>query len=212
MYKNVLKAATPGSRSAASRKAWLSRQRALTSAAPSLASRLANPDGGFTYSPTTDSEPKTGYAVSPYPQHSFAKKASEMTAQDVMDYIISKREVLSDPEAHIGAWHDPATGTVYMDVSVVVKTPKQARDLSLKHDQIAYFDISKGSSVTVNQNATSGGVAKGDLTKNELVLMNGPGALTVDGMDRIYKALTGKAFTPSERAQAQAKLTAPPKR
>jgi len=42
--------------------------------------------------------------------------------------------------------------------------------------------------------------------KNEFVLMNGEGALTVEGMERIYKALTGKGFTPEERIEAQQEL------
>lgn len=44
--------------------------------------------------------------------------------------------------------------------------------------------------------------------KNELVLMNGKGAMTVEGMERIYKALTGKDFTPDERVLAQKEIDA----
>lgn len=42
--------------------------------------------------------------------------------------------------------------------------------------------------------------------KNEIVLMNGKGAMTVEGMERIFKALTGRDFTPSDRETAQKKL------
>ena len=44
--------------------------------------------------------------------------------------------------------------------------------------------------------------------KNELALMNGAGAMTVEGMERVYKALTGKDFTPAERITAQKKIDA----
>lgn len=199
--------------SKASTKAWLSRHRGvvpIADAVGTLFGRLSQPDGGFTYSAKTNSEPKDGYALSPYPEHSFAKKASEMTSDDVMDYILSKGDLLKDPKHHVGAWHDPVSGTAYMDISVVVKTPKEAHALCKKHDQIAYFDIKQMKSVTVDQNATSGGVAKGEsmANENELVLMSGKGAMTVEGMERIYKALSGKDFTPAERVTAQKKIDA----
>lgn len=44
--------------------------------------------------------------------------------------------------------------------------------------------------------------------KNELVLMNGKGVMTVEGMERIYKALTGKNFTPDYRVLVQKKIDA----
>ena len=129
MYAKVLK------NTAASTKAWLSRNRGVVPVADAVGSlfgRLSKPDGGFTYSAKTNSEPKEGYALSPYPEHSFAKKASDMTSGDVMDYILSKADILKDPKHHVGAWHDPATGTAYMDISVVVKTPKEAHALCKK--------------------------------------------------------------------------------
>ena len=44
--------------------------------------------------------------------------------------------------------------------------------------------------------------------KNELVLMNGKGVMTVEGMERICQALLGKGFTPAERKLAQSKIDA----
>lgn len=210
MYSKVLKD------SAASTKAWLTRDRAkqtlpISAAVGTLFSRLSKPDGGFTYSAKTNSEPTDGFAVSPYPEHSFAKKATDMTSDDVMDYILSKADILKKPGHHVGGWHDPETGMAFMDISVVVKTPKEAHALSKKHDQIAYFDIKKGASVTVDKNATSGGVTtKGEsmADQSEIVLVSGKGAMTVEGMERIYKALTGKDFTPAERERAQSKIDA----
>ena len=40
------------------------------------------------------------------------------------------------------------------------------------------------------------------------VLVNGPDALTVAGMERIWVALTGKQFTPEERNACQEKIDA----
>jgi len=44
--------------------------------------------------------------------------------------------------------------------------------------------------------------------KNKLVLMNGERAMTVEGMERIYKTLTGKDFTAADRVMAKKKIDA----
>ncbi len=44
-----------------------------------------------------------------------------------------------------------------MDISVVSQDEKAAEKLAKDNDQIAYFDLAKGKSVTVNAHATSGG-------------------------------------------------------
>lgn len=210
MYSKILKD------TAASSKAWLSRARGTkdlpwVKSAGNLFSRIGTPDGGFTYSPKLNSEPKEGFALSPYPEHSFAKDAKDLKADDVVDYILSKANMLRDPKNHVGAWHDPETGRVYMDISVVVKSHKEAEALCKKHDQIAYFDIKSMKSVVVDQNATSGGVSKGEnmaTKKSEVALVSGDGVMTIEGMERIYKTLSGKNFTDAERAAAQKKLDA----
>jgi hypothetical protein len=124
-----------------------------------LFERVSKPDGGFTYSPLDSSQPEKGFAVSPYPERSFAKNLENFTGHDLLDYIETNRDMFKKKNNYIGAWNDPATGKVYLDISVVSKTEDEAKKLALKHDQIAYFDLAKGESVTVNQNATSGGVS-----------------------------------------------------
>lgn len=42
--------------------------------------------------------------------------------------------------------------------------------------------------------------------KPSLVLVNGSDALTVEGMERIFKALTGKDFTHEDRVKCQKKI------
>lgn len=44
--------------------------------------------------------------------------------------------------------------------------------------------------------------------KPSLVLVNGSDALTVEGMERIWNALTGKDFTPETRIWCQEKIDA----
>jgi N-acetylglutamate synthase-like GNAT family acetyltransferase len=68
--------------------------------------------------------------------------------------------MLTQPEHYLGAWHDPASGKVYLDVSVVMQDQNRAHQLALDKDQIAYFDLGNFASVTVNAQATSGGAGK----------------------------------------------------
>jgi ADP-Ribosyltransferase in polyvalent proteins len=123
-----------------------------------LYERVMKPDGGFTYNTVTADQPVEGYALSPYPARSFAKSASELSPVDIATYAVHNEDVLEQPDHYIGAWHDPASGKVFLDVSVVKKDADEAHELCLKHDQIAYFDLKAGKSVTVNASATSGGV------------------------------------------------------
>ena len=44
--------------------------------------------------------------------------------------------------------------------------------------------------------------------KPRLTLIKGSVALTVEGMEHLYNAITGKAFTPEERVQCQERLDA----
>ena len=44
--------------------------------------------------------------------------------------------------------------------------------------------------------------------KPSLVLVNGSDALTVEGMERIWNALTGEDFTPDDRILCQEKIDA----
>ena len=124
-----------------------------------LTDRLRAPDGGFTYNPTTNSEPTRGYAVSPYPDRSKVLQAGDLTEEDLTGYIVKNWDLLQQPGHHLGAWHDPKTGKVYLDISVVKNSAKAAKALALKRDQIAYFDLAKGVSVDVNRAAKSGQAA-----------------------------------------------------
>ncbi len=44
--------------------------------------------------------------------------------------------------------------------------------------------------------------------KPSLVLVNGSDALTVEGMERMWNALTGEDFTPEDRIRCQEKIDA----
>ena len=119
--------------------------------------RLAKKGGGFTYQPRIDSEPKTGFAVSIYPKDSFSKPAADFTANDLVDYLVAHKDMLSNPQVHVGGWNDPDSGRIFLDLSVVVPDQAAAEKLAQDHDQIAVFNLGSGETITVNKDATSGG-------------------------------------------------------
>lgn len=123
-----------------------------------MVDRIKQPDGGFTYQPLSQEEPTEGYAISIHPDRSFAADASDLEYEDIESYILKNADLLSQESNYLGAWHDPASGKVFLDVSRVTNDPSEAHELALQYDQIAYFDLGKGASVTVNPEATSGGV------------------------------------------------------
>lgn len=124
-----------------------------------LLERINQPDGGFTYSPLSGKEPKEGFALSLYPQHSHAVGLKELKPVDIVRYYKANKSLLKEKGNYLGAWHDPATHKVFFDISTVVPTAHAAERLALRHDQIAYFDLKHGKSITVNRHATSGGQA-----------------------------------------------------
>jgi hypothetical protein len=112
-----------------------------------MLARIQEPDGGFSYQPLTGDEPRDGFMV------------FELTFMDMARYVAKHRTMLRDRSNYLGAWHDPATGKVFFDISRRVTSRGEAHRLAARHDQIAYFDLGAGKSVTVNASATSGGVA-----------------------------------------------------
>lgn len=141
--------------------------RQTRSAMQGLFSTISKPDGGFTYQPTTKDEPKEGFALSVYPERSFATSLDKFSFDSLATYVAKNRSILSRSDHYVGGWHDPESNQIFLDVSIVTKDRKKAESLAKRHDQIAYFDLGKGKSVTVNSKATSGGVAKGEFNGKE---------------------------------------------
>jgi hypothetical protein len=132
-------------------KAWLQTPRG------DIIQNLLHSDGGFTIQPVTGREPRTGYAVSIFPERSLSTTIEDMSPMVLAKYMMDNQDLLRQAGNHFGGWHDPKTHAIFLDVSQVVKTAAEAHDLALKHDQIAYFDFANMHSVDVNRNATSGG-------------------------------------------------------
>lgn len=125
--------------------------------AEALASRLSKPDGGFTINPRDLGEPKTGFALSIFPDRSKSLDPSSVSAPRILNFAEQNGDLLEQEGNMLGAWHDPETNRVFFDVAKVVESENEAKKLALENDQVAYFDIAAGKSVDVNRQATSGG-------------------------------------------------------
>ena len=123
-----------------------------------LFDRITQPDGGFTYQPFSDQEPTEGFAVSIFPERSFATDVASLKFSDLVGYVVRNRDLLKHGENYLGAWHDPDTHKVFLDISQVTSSRHIATRLALAHDQVAYFDLKTKKSFTVNRGAHSGGV------------------------------------------------------
>lgn len=117
------------------------------------------PDGGATFNPLNNKTPSSGFCYSPYPEVSKTVKFTDNLSENkeiLLNYLNENKSLLEKENHYIGLWNDPATGIIYMDVSVHSMNAKEVRIGCEEKDQIAYFDLQTFESVTVNQDATSG--------------------------------------------------------
>jgi len=112
-----------------------------------MADALSVPDGGFSVNPTDGSDVRTGYAVAVHPEHERIYDA--VTSSDLHDYIAHAKDALSLPGRVLGGWCDPTTRRVYLDVSVVTANLAEAMTLARETAQLAIFDFSAMTSVSV---------------------------------------------------------------
>ncbi|WP_162788481.1 hypothetical protein [Amycolatopsis albispora] len=110
-----------------------------------MADALSVPDGGFTVDPVTGADVRTGYAVSVHPE---CERVLDhpVTAMDLASYVADRAATLERPRRVLGGWHDPDTGHVYLDVSIVVATEAAARRRGRLAGQKAVFDLAAGES------------------------------------------------------------------
>lgn len=119
-------------------------------------------DGGATIR-ADGAIPMSGMCYSPYPERSFAKPVDELTPADMIRYVHQNKDLLSKEGNCIGVWHnrkeDGGDDQVYLDISCVTHSAEDARQKCVDSDQIAFFDMNRFEEVTVDRNASSGGVA-----------------------------------------------------
>lgn len=127
------------------------------------------PDGGFTWSPMSHKVPERGLMVSPYPYHSKAIPALDLTREAVLAYardmspvydkgnppkrLPSRAAMLAQPGHYFGGWHNPGDGMVVLDISIVAQSDAEARRLCDEYGQEAYYDIEQGATRYVNPGA-----------------------------------------------------------
>lgn len=126
-----------------------------------LLKTIMEPDGGCSYFMQRGTIPTGGFMVSDKPELSYAispGKTQEEIEAAVERYYKENEEFFEEnPDYALGLWNDPYDGTIYIDASRNLKDASDSRTLCQEKDQIAFFDLQTFESVTVNQNATSGG-------------------------------------------------------
>jgi hypothetical protein len=118
-----------------------------------LVDQISQPDGGFTAHAVTGEQPKTGFALSIHKGREVVKPAKDLTLLDLATFARDNHDLLSQRDNYFGAWHNPADGQVYLDISRVTQDRAEAERLGREHNQIAYFDLEAGQSVTVMKGA-----------------------------------------------------------
>lgn len=112
-----------------------------------LVAKTASPDGGFTWQPGTNEQPTKGYAVSPYPERGKVFEPGKFSPGELLMYKGDNADLLRDPTHHIGAWNDPETGKVHLDISVVHPEREAAEALAKQYNQKAIFDFENMTSI-----------------------------------------------------------------
>lgn len=135
----------------------LSKQEDDQSDMESIVGSLHEPDSGATVDVIGKKFIRSGFAYSPYPERS--KKIdnyADLRPSNLTSFLEENKDILSEEGNYLGLWHDPDTGAVYIDISVVNDDAKKARRECWEKDQLAFFDLQHLNSVTVNPHAKSG--------------------------------------------------------
>lgn len=128
--------------------AVLARTSHTTDTIDGLARRLNTPGGGFTYDVWTSSHITEGFAVAVV-DDAEQRIDGTVTRADIRDYALKHAELLRRPGMRLGGWREGNTGTAFLDISCVVETRAEAFALSARHNQLAFFDLSTGTEITM---------------------------------------------------------------
>ena len=119
-----------------------------------LALESLHATGGFSYSFVTgELNPTTGFTVAVSKEnekilHNLDTLTKEQIKQDAHLYALSHMEELVNKNRFFGAW--TSENKLYLDVSEIVKTRKEAVKLCQERQQIAYWDNAAGEAVEIN--------------------------------------------------------------
>src|SRR5215471_1726155 len=181
--------------------------------------------GGFTYKMTSGSEPKKGFAVSIHPERSQMIESKNLRLDHLTKYMMKNYQLLKRPTNYLGAWHDPDSGKIWLDVTTVRSDPGMANHIGAKANQIAMFDLAKKKSIPIKGGARTGIAAS--LTPPGRTLARPPAKISapgqtlarpvsqiqpelyltddnsIEGFVKLYTALTGRVPTMQEIHAAQ---------
>lgn len=102
-------------------------------------------NGGFTYRAISKLQPTKGFVVSTTKNLEQVVSSGEITPKHLQDYVDKNRDVLAQPNAHLGAWVDG--GKVYLDVSRVFTDKNEALKLAEEHQQEGIYDLGNGKTI-----------------------------------------------------------------
>lgn len=116
-----------------------------------LADALSVPDGGFSVTVRNCMDARTGFAVSVFPGWE-QQLAGSVTHEDIERYVSDRAAMLARSDVLLGGWRNPDNGLAYLDVSVVVRSRRQALALAHEHHQSAIWDFAHNQSVPIVSN------------------------------------------------------------
>lgn len=148
-------------------------------------------EGGATLDDNNNLRPvKSGYAVSEHPERSMTLSADKMNARDIDGWMRKNADILSDPAVHVGAWHDPNTNQVWLDVVHVFPNTSSGKAAATKagkrSDQIAMFHLDDRTPIPL------GGTGVGKSARRFTVFAKG---VTAEDIIRWVKGSIEKALT-----------------
>jgi hypothetical protein len=103
--------------------------------------------GGFSVKNHVDDGPTAGYMVSKNKSTEQAFPEDGFGAHDIQHYLDEHKHELSAPNAYFGAWHDPETQKVYLDVSHHYPSFEEAKKVGRDANQLALYDVKEGKTV-----------------------------------------------------------------
>jgi hypothetical protein len=102
---------------------------------------------GFSYQPVSGDLPTKGFAVATKRGAEFTLDPNTMSRQEMIQhinaYMQEHKDAFDDPDVHAGAWYDPESGDVFLDLSTLVNSREEAVALGKEHGQLGVFDLSK---------------------------------------------------------------------
>lgn len=103
-----------------------------------LASKIQE-SGGFTYNLRTGLFVESGFAVSVYKELEIVIDWTGDKPGKLAQFLIVNHDTLSRKCHYFGAWYDVENRHVYLDVSILVDSEPEARELAAKHNQKAFY-------------------------------------------------------------------------